>query len=59
MSMIGNQTQDSALTAWAAVALQKPAASQHKMTMAFAGHHAFPGIYGWYWEKIVKQLILS
>ena len=42
--MIGNQTLDSAVTPSAAAALQRPATSQHKMAMAFAGHHAFPGM---------------
>jgi len=46
--MIGNQTLDSAVTTSAAAALQRSVASQHKMTTAFAGHHAFPGMYGWY-----------
>ena len=53
MSMTGNRTLDSAVTASAAAAdwtaaLQRSAASQHQMTTAFAGHHAFPGMYGWY-----------
>ena len=50
MSIIGNRTLDSTVTASAAVtdwteALQGSAASQHQMTTAFPGQHAFPGMY--------------
>ena len=52
MSVTGNRTLDSAVTASAAAAdwtaaLQRSAASQHQMTTAFAGH-GFAGMYGWY-----------